>query len=77
MEGWRDQWMQGRIGGWIEIKASLRIAYSNQKQAGFEQLTIGSLNSKAPALPLSHHILVYQTSMCNTIVSANNTTLTK
>ena len=24
-------WMDGRMGGWMEAKAGLRIAYSNQK----------------------------------------------
>ena len=26
-----DGWMDGRMGGWMEAKAGLRIAYSNQK----------------------------------------------
>jgi hypothetical protein len=26
-----DEWMDGWMDGWVEVKAVLRIAYSNQK----------------------------------------------
>jgi hypothetical protein len=29
--GWVDGWVGGWMDGWIEVKAVLRIAYSNQK----------------------------------------------
>jgi hypothetical protein len=28
--GWVDGWMDGWMEGWVEVKAVLRIAYSNQ-----------------------------------------------
>jgi hypothetical protein len=31
VDGWIDGWMDGWMDGWIEVKAVLRIAYSNQK----------------------------------------------
>jgi hypothetical protein len=32
MDGWMDGWVGGWVDGWVEVKAVLRIAYSNQKQ---------------------------------------------
>jgi hypothetical protein len=29
--GWMDGWMGGWMDGWMEVKAVLRIAYSNQQ----------------------------------------------
>jgi hypothetical protein len=29
--GWLDEWVGGWVGVWMELKAILRIAYSNQK----------------------------------------------
>jgi hypothetical protein len=29
--GWMDGWVGGWVDGWVEVKAVLRIAYSNQK----------------------------------------------
>jgi hypothetical protein len=46
MGGWMDGWMDG----WMEVKAVLRIAYSNQK---FPKLTIKmqvSFVNEAPGL---------------------------
>jgi len=31
MDGWVDGWMDGWVDGWMDVKAGLRIAYSNQK----------------------------------------------
>ena len=31
MDGWMGGWMGGWMDGWIDVKAGLRIAYSNQK----------------------------------------------
>ena len=28
---WMDGWVGGWVDGWVEVKASLSIAYSNQK----------------------------------------------
>ena len=28
---WMDGWVDGWMDGWVEVKAGLRIAYSNQK----------------------------------------------
>ena len=30
---WKDGWMGGRKGGWMEATAGLRIAYSNQQKS--------------------------------------------
>jgi hypothetical protein len=31
--GWVDGWMGGWMDGWMEVKAVLRIAYSDQKRS--------------------------------------------
>jgi hypothetical protein len=36
--GWMDGWMDGWIDGWMEVKAVLRIAYSNQQIIAYWKL---------------------------------------
>jgi hypothetical protein len=31
VDGWVDEWVDGWMDGWMEVKAVLRIAYSNKK----------------------------------------------
>jgi hypothetical protein len=33
LDGWMGGWVGGWMDGWMEVKAVLRIAYSNQKQS--------------------------------------------
>ena len=39
MDGWVGGWMDGWVDGWMEVKAGLRIAYSNQKSNHIEYMT--------------------------------------
>jgi hypothetical protein len=35
LDGWMGGWVDELVDGWVEVKAVLRIAYSNQKRFSF------------------------------------------
>ncbi len=44
--GWMCGWMDGWMDGWMEVKAVLRIAYSNKKCPSFESFCTSLLQEK-------------------------------